>query len=31
LEEFGRKFTADHGRYCLVLAANGWGQFLSPL
>jgi hypothetical protein len=27
LEEFGRKFTACHGRYYLVLAANGEEEF----
>ena len=31
LEEFWGKFTACHGRYCLVLAAKGGKEFLSPL
>jgi hypothetical protein len=31
LEEFGRKFASRHGRYCLVLAAEVWEEFLSML
>jgi hypothetical protein len=31
LEELGGKFTARHGRYRLVLAAKGGGEFLNPL